>query len=61
MKLYFAHCETLLSTDTLLAKDYRRYHLGMFDAEAKQLRHDTVFPQDCRKACELGARLASNG
>ena len=58
MKHYFGHCETLLATDTLQAKDYSRYHLGMFDAAAKQLRHDTVFPQDCQKAYELGVKLA---
>ena len=61
MKLYFGHCETLLSSDTLQAKDYGRYHLGMFDADAKQRRRDTVFPQDCKKAYELGARLATHG
>ena len=58
MKHYFGSCEMLLATDTLQAKDYSRYHLGMFDAKAKQLRHDTVFPEDCRKAHALGARLA---
>ena len=56
-KLYFGHCETLLSTDTLQVNDYSRYHLGMFDAKAKQLRHETVFPEDLRKAFELGRRL----
>jgi len=60
MELYFGHCEMLLATDTLQAKDYSRYHLGMFDSGAKQLRHDTVFPQDCRKAYELGVRLAGD-
>ena len=59
MKLYFGHCEMLLSTDTLQVKDYSRYHLGMFDGDAKRLRHETVFQEDCRKACELGAKLAS--
>ena len=58
MKHYFGHCEMLLATDTLQAKDYSRYHLGMFDAKAKQLRHDTVFPQDCQKAFEFGVKLA---
>ena len=57
MKLYFGHCETLLATDTMQVKDYSRYHLAGFDAKAKQLRHETVFPEDCRKACELGRRL----
>ena len=60
MKHYFGHCETLLATDTLQAKDYSRYHLGMFDAASKQFRHKTVFPQDCQKAYELGVKLATN-
>ena len=59
MKLYFGHCETLLATDTMQVRDYSRYHLAGFDAEAKQLRHETVFPEDCRKAYELGRRLCS--
>ena len=58
MKLFFGHCEMLLSADTLQAKDYSRYHLAGFDAAAKQLRHETVFPQECRKAYELGVKLA---
>lgn len=59
MKLYFGHCETLLSTDTMQVKDYNRYHLAGFDAEAKRQRHETVFPEDCKKAFELGVKLAS--
>ncbi len=59
MRLYFGRCETLVCSDTLQVKDYSRYHLGRFDAEAKRLRHETVFPQDCQMAFELGARLAS--
>ena len=59
MKQYFGHCETLLATDTLQVKDYSRYHLAGFDAKAKQLRHETVFPQDCQKAYELGVKLCS--
>ena len=59
MKQYFGHCETLLSTDTLQVKDYSRYHLAGFDADAKYRRHETVFPQDCQKAYELGVKLVS--
>ena len=59
MKLYFGHCETLLATDTMQVKDYSRYHLGCWDGEAKRLRHETVFPEDCRKAYELGKRLCT--
>ena len=49
------------NTDTLQVKDYRRYHLGMFDAKAKQLRHETVFPEECKKAYELGVKLVRQG
>ena len=58
MRLFFGHCEILLSTDTMQVKDYSRYHLAGWDGDAKRLRHETVFPQDCRKAYELGVRLA---
>ena len=57
MKLYFGHCETLLATDTMQVKDYGRYHLGGWDGDAKRLRHETVFQQDCQKAFDLGKRL----
>ncbi len=59
MKHYFGYCETLICDDTLQVKDYSRYHLGRFNAEAKRIRHETVFPQDCQKAFELGARLCA--
>ena len=59
MKRFFGHCETLISSDTLQAKDYGRYHLGRFDAEAKRQRHETVFPLDCQKAFELGVNLVN--
>ena len=59
MKLYFRDFASLLSTDTMQVKDYSRYHLAGFDAEAKRQRHETVFPEDCKKAFELGVKLAS--
>ena len=30
----------------------------MFDPDAKQARHETVFQEDRRKAFDLGARMA---
>ena len=60
MRLFFGHCEILLSTDTMQVKDYSRYHLAGWDGDAKRLRHETVFPQDCRKAFDLGIRIATN-
>ena len=57
---FFGNCTTLLSTNTMQVKDYSRYHLGAFDANAKKLRHETVFPQDCQKAFDLGVQLATS-
>ena len=53
--------EVLISGDTLQLKDYSKtdWEWSLFDAEAKQRRHETVFPQECRKAFEMGATLAS--
>ena len=61
MKLYFGSCETLLCTETMQVKDYRCYHLGMFDGDARKKRREEVFPQDCRKAHDLGRQLAQKG
>ena len=50
----------LISSDTLQVNDYSRYNLTMFDHEAKKKRHDTVFPEDKRKAFALGEQMVSN-
>ena len=51
--------ELLVSGDTLQLKDYGKmdWPWSMFDPEAKKLRHETVFPQECKKAFEMGAAL----
>ncbi len=51
--------EVLVSGDTLQLKDYGRtdWPWTMFDPEAKQKRHETVFPEECRKAFDMGAAL----
>jgi hypothetical protein len=48
----------LLSTDTLQYNDYDRYESERFDKEAKAKRHAEVFPEDCKRAFELGVRMA---
>ena len=55
--------EVLVSGDTLQLKDYSKtdWQWTMFDPEAKQKRHDEVFPKDCRKVFEMGKALAQNG
>ena len=51
--------ETLISGDTLQLKDYSRtdWPWSFFDPEEKIKRRETVFPEECRKAFEMGARL----
>lgn len=53
----FGNCDLLLCTDTYQFSDYSKYLSTCFDAEAKKKRREEVFPQDCRSAFELGARL----
>ena len=52
--------EILISGNTLQLKDYGKtdWPWTMFDPEAKQKRHETVFPEECRKAFDMGATLA---
>jgi multimeric flavodoxin WrbA len=50
--------KTLISTETLQVNDYDRYEMSMFDAEARKKRREEVFPQDLKKAFDLGAELA---
>lgn len=55
----FGACELLVSTDTMQFDDYDKYEAKNFDKEAKAKRHAEVFPKDCKKAFELGVRMAS--
>lgn len=59
MENHFGACELLLSTDTLQFSDYDEYESEAFDKEAKIKRHAEVFPEDCKRAFELGVRMAS--
>lgn len=51
--------EVLVSGDTLQLKDYSKtdWQWSMFDPQAKLQRHETVFPQEMKKAYEMGAAL----
>ena len=53
--------EVFVSGNTLQLKDYSKtdWEWTMFDPKAKQERHDTVFPEECRKAYALGEALVS--
>ena len=51
--------EVLVSGDTLQLKDYSKtdWQWSLFDPQAKLQRHETVFPQEMKKAYEMGAAL----
>ena len=53
--------KTLVIGDTLQIKDYskRDWQWSMFDPEAKKQRHETVFPNECKKAFDMGVELAN--
>jgi NAD(P)H-dependent FMN reductase len=51
---------TLVCGNTLQLRDYGKtdWPWTMFDPEAKRLRHETVFPEERKKAFQMGAELA---
>jgi multimeric flavodoxin WrbA len=57
----FGWAESLCSFETLQFEDYDKVVFKYFDPEERRERRRIVFPEDCRKAFELGARLVSLG
>ena len=51
--------EVLVSGNTLQLKDYAKtdWPWTFFDPETKYAHHESVFPEECKKAFELGASL----
>ena len=51
--------KVLVSGETLQLKDYSKtdWPWTMFDPEARQKRHETVFPKECKKAYDAWAAL----
>ncbi|MDR2947075.1 MAG: flavodoxin family protein [Candidatus Adiutrix sp.] len=58
-RLFAAPCELFLCTDTKQVPDYAKYEMDMWDASAKEKRHQEVFPKDLARAFDMGARLVS--
>ena len=56
---FVGQTEVFVSGNTLQLKDYSKtdWQWTMFDPAAKQERHETVFPQECQKAFEMGKSL----
>ena len=61
MARIFGSCESVFVTDTLQFDDYSKYVSTLFDAEEKKKHREAQFPEDCKKAYELGARLVRKG
>jgi len=59
MTRVFGNCEVLLCTDTYQFSDYSKYMSTAFDPDAKARRRKEVFPQDCARAYDMGAKLAA--
>ena len=56
---FFGGCDVLFCTDTYQFSDYSKYVSTVWDADAKAKRRREVFPEDCARAYELGAKLAT--
>ena len=48
----------LCAYDTYQFSDYSRYAVNMFKEEEKAEHREKVFPEDLRRAYELGKKLA---
>ena len=58
LKRIFGASESLISTDTYQFDDYSKVVAPKYDAAKKAERREKVFPLDCEKAFEIGARFA---
>ena len=56
----FGQTESLFSFETLQFEDYDKVVFSYCDPEERKERRKTVFPQDCSRASELGARLVKS-
>ncbi len=61
LERHFGACELFVCTDTMQYSDYDKFESEIFDKSAKYKRHAEVFPEDCKRAFELGLRTASAG
>jgi len=57
MRMVFGVCESLVSYDTYQFEDYSKIVAPRFDPEKKARRRAEVFPADCQKAFDMGARF----
>jgi multimeric flavodoxin WrbA len=57
LEAMFGSCKLLISSDTLQVDNYKKYNWTMFDADAKKIRRENVFPRDLEMAFEIGKNI----
>jgi multimeric flavodoxin WrbA len=58
LKMMYGSSESFFCNETLQFEDYDKVVFSYFDPEERRQRRREIFPQDCRRASELGARMA---
>jgi hypothetical protein len=58
MKMIFGASEYICSFDTYQFDDYSKVVSDRFHPEKKAKRREEIFPLDCEKAFQMGARFA---
>jgi len=61
LKIIFGNCEHMCSFDTYQFEDYSKVVSDRFDPLKKAERRKEIFPVDCQRAFDMGARFASVG
>ena len=58
LKMLYGSSESFFCNETLQFEEYDKVVFSYCDPEERRRRHKEVFPQDCRRAYDLGARMA---
>ena len=59
LKMIFGSSESLFIFDTYQFDDYSKVVSDRFDPKKKEQRRKEIFPKDCEKAFDMGARFAN--
>ena len=54
---FFGETKVVCATETLQFDNYDLYVGDMFDVPRRQEKHEKVFPEDCRRAFQMGEEL----
>jgi multimeric flavodoxin WrbA len=57
LETFVGKTKLMIAGNTLQVSNYDRYDWTMFDPKVKQERREKVFPDECRKAHDLGVKM----